>query len=259
MENSSTPRKLVPLVLRVAPGLANLLEYRRKWLRHDAVVGVSVAAVALPTAIAYAQLIGFDPVAGLYAAILPLVGLCGAWHLAPPYRKSGRCHLRHGRRNFDAADGAPTEFASVALGGAGSFHGDLLHPGRFPAAGFLWRIFSLQANSRGILTPLAIHIFLGQIGKVFGFGMESHGIFPFAPGVSSKTAADPLGNARRGRADNWSDAGGQAVAAALARALAGGGLRCGARSQHGPGWKGGRGGGRGAGGIAAAAVAGIRR
>ena len=73
MEKSSTPRKLVPLVLRVAPGLANLLEYRRKWLRHDAVVGVSVAAVALPTAIAYAQLIGFDPVAGLYAAILPLV------------------------------------------------------------------------------------------------------------------------------------------------------------------------------------------
>jgi MFS superfamily sulfate permease-like transporter len=73
MEKSSTPRKLVPLVLRVAPGLANLLGYRRKWLRHDAVAGVSVAAVALPTAIAYAQLIGFDPVVGLYAAILPLV------------------------------------------------------------------------------------------------------------------------------------------------------------------------------------------
>ena len=73
MEKYSIPSKEVPLVLRVAPGLRNLLEYRREWLPHDAVAGVSVAAVALPTAIAYAQLIGFDPVVGLYAAILPLV------------------------------------------------------------------------------------------------------------------------------------------------------------------------------------------
>jgi hypothetical protein len=53
-------------VLRVAPGLRNLLGYRREWLRHDAVAGVSVSAVALPTAIAYAELIGFEPVVGLY-------------------------------------------------------------------------------------------------------------------------------------------------------------------------------------------------
>ena len=73
MEKSSTPSKEVPFLLRVAPGLRNLLEYRREWLRHDAVAGVSVAAVALPTTLAYAQLIGFDPVVGLYAAILPLL------------------------------------------------------------------------------------------------------------------------------------------------------------------------------------------
>ena len=47
---------------RAAPGLRNLLGYRREWLQHDAVAGVSVAAVALPTAIAYAELIGFEPV-----------------------------------------------------------------------------------------------------------------------------------------------------------------------------------------------------
>ena len=75
MENSSSARKKIPSLLRVAPGLRNLLGYRREWLRHDAVAGVSVAAVALPTAIAYAELIGFEPVVGLYAAILPLLGL----------------------------------------------------------------------------------------------------------------------------------------------------------------------------------------
>ena len=47
--------------------------YQRDWLRYDLVAGVSVAAVALPTAIAYAQIIGFDPVVGLYAAIPALL------------------------------------------------------------------------------------------------------------------------------------------------------------------------------------------
>jgi MFS superfamily sulfate permease-like transporter len=58
---------------RIAPGLAMLRGYRREWLRADLGAGLSVAAVALPTAIAYAQLAGFPPVVGLYASILPLV------------------------------------------------------------------------------------------------------------------------------------------------------------------------------------------
>jgi MFS superfamily sulfate permease-like transporter len=35
--------------------------------------GISVAAVAIPVAVAYAQLAGFNPVYGLYSSILPLV------------------------------------------------------------------------------------------------------------------------------------------------------------------------------------------
>lgn len=58
---------------QIAPGLVMLAAYRREWLRADAAAGLSVAAVALPTAIAYAQLAGFPPVVGLYASILPLV------------------------------------------------------------------------------------------------------------------------------------------------------------------------------------------
>ena len=59
---------------RIAPGLMKLLSYSfAEDFRHDLLAGVSVAAVALPVAIAYAQLAGFDPVAGLYSSILPLV------------------------------------------------------------------------------------------------------------------------------------------------------------------------------------------
>jgi MFS superfamily sulfate permease-like transporter len=59
--------------MRFAPGLANLLDYQRSNLSHDLIAGLSVAAIALPVGVAYAQLAGFNPAVGLYSSILPLV------------------------------------------------------------------------------------------------------------------------------------------------------------------------------------------
>src|ERR1700752_4489127 len=53
------------------PGLALVRTYQREWFRSDLVAGLSVAAVALPIGIAYAQLAGFPPVVGIYSCILP--------------------------------------------------------------------------------------------------------------------------------------------------------------------------------------------
>src|SRR4249920_257055 len=58
---------------RVAPGLPELLTYSRADFPSDVIAGLSVAAVALPVGVAYAQLAGFRPEFGLYASILPLV------------------------------------------------------------------------------------------------------------------------------------------------------------------------------------------
>lgn len=55
------------------PGLEALQRYDRRWLSGDIIAGVSVAAVAVPIAIAYSQLAGVPPVNGLYASILPLL------------------------------------------------------------------------------------------------------------------------------------------------------------------------------------------
>src|SRR5262249_27413638 len=55
------------------PGAAALLSYRRSDLRYALGSGLSVAAVAVPISVAYSGLAGFEPVFGLYAAILPLV------------------------------------------------------------------------------------------------------------------------------------------------------------------------------------------
>src|SRR5215467_2051583 len=61
------------LLARVAPGLSRLLQYRRGDFPHDLRAGLSVAAVAVPVGVAYAQLAGFNPAVGLYSSILPLV------------------------------------------------------------------------------------------------------------------------------------------------------------------------------------------
>ena len=54
------------------PLLHTVRNYRIEWLRNDFAAGVSVAAIQIPTAIAYAQLAGFRPEVGLYASMLPL-------------------------------------------------------------------------------------------------------------------------------------------------------------------------------------------
>ena len=55
-----------------APGLAQFRGYRRSWLRGDVMAGLTVAAYLVPQGMAYATLAGLAPVAGLWAALLPL-------------------------------------------------------------------------------------------------------------------------------------------------------------------------------------------
>ncbi|PHM74168.1 SulP family inorganic anion transporter [Xenorhabdus kozodoii] len=57
---------------RWMPGLGNICHYRSEYLSHDVRAGLSVAAVALPVAIAYAELMGISAIIGLYACILPM-------------------------------------------------------------------------------------------------------------------------------------------------------------------------------------------
>jgi len=151
--------------------------YRSEWLRFDVGAGLSVAAVALPTAIAYAQLAGFPPVVGLYAAILPLVAyavfgtsrqlivnpdaaVCAmvAAIVAPLAAGNGDLYLTLAM--------ALAVFTGVACIAAGVFRLGFL-------ADFLGKPVLV-----GFLNGIAISIFLGQIGKVFGFTIESGRVIP---------------------------------------------------------------------------------
>ena len=163
---------------RFAPGLPALLRYRfAEDFPYDLLAGLSVAAVALPVGLAYAQLAGFDPVVGLYSSILPLVA----------YALFGTS--RHLVVNPDAATCAMIAAAVAPL----AAHNSELYlslsialtlvTGVICAAASFLRLGALaDFLSRpilvGYLNGIAISIFLGQVGKVLGFPIESNGIVP---------------------------------------------------------------------------------
>jgi sulfate permease, SulP family len=62
-----------PLGTRYLPLVASLRGYSRSRLRTDALAGITVAALALPASMAYADIAGLPVTAGLYSLLLPLV------------------------------------------------------------------------------------------------------------------------------------------------------------------------------------------
>src|SRR6476660_5051609 len=62
-----------PWVQRIVPVAEHVPGYRGGTLGHDALAGITVAALALPAAMAYGELAGLSPVIGLYTLLLPAV------------------------------------------------------------------------------------------------------------------------------------------------------------------------------------------
>lgn len=158
------------------PGINTIRNYRREWFGSDLVAGVSVAAVAVPIGIAYAQLAGFPAVVGIYSCILPLVA----------YALFGSS--RQLIVNPDAA--ACTMLASVVIplaAGNAERYMDLtivltMMTGVLCIAGGIAG-FGIIANflSRPILTGylngIALSIIVGQLGKLLGYQVPSGGFF----------------------------------------------------------------------------------
>jgi hypothetical protein len=73
-----------PLLERAVPVSAELRRYRPPTARRDVLAGVTVAALALPSAMAYGELAGLSPLAGLYTLLLPtLPTFCSARRSGP--------------------------------------------------------------------------------------------------------------------------------------------------------------------------------
>ena len=157
-------------------GLELFRTYRSEWFASDLVAGLSVAAVALPIGIAYAQLAGFPPVVGIYSCILPLVGyfLVGSSRQLVVNPDAAACSIV-------AATVAP-----LAVGDASRYlelsialtilTGILLIAGGLVGLGVIANFLSRPILT-GYLNGIALSIIVGQFGKLLGFSVPSGGFF----------------------------------------------------------------------------------
>ncbi len=77
----------VPVWQRLFPFLVWLPKVNRQILRADLIAGLTVALVAIPQSLAYAQLAGVPPYYGLYASFLPVI--IGALYGSSPALSTG--------------------------------------------------------------------------------------------------------------------------------------------------------------------------
>src|SRR5262245_3100529 len=171
------PRAVLERCARFAPGLATLLSYRSSDLPSDLRAGLSVAAVAIPVGVAYAELAGFAPVVGLYASILPLVA----------YALFGTS-----RQLIIGPDAATCAMVAAAVAplaaGDRELYGSLTVVLTFIAGLFCIGASFLRLGALadflskpilvGYLAGVALTIVLGQIGKITGLTIDAGGIVP---------------------------------------------------------------------------------
>ena len=160
------------------PGLAAFSNYRfGNDFSRDLFAGLSVAAVALPVSIAYAELAGLSPAVGLYASIGPLLAyaLFGTSPQLMVNPDAASCAIL-AAAVAPLAGGDPSLYLSLATA-LTLFTGVLC---------LLASAFRLGAMADflskpilvGFLNGIALSIFLGQIGKVLGFQIIASRILP---------------------------------------------------------------------------------
>lgn len=159
---------------RWLPGLANLLHYRREWFHADLQAGLSVAAIQIPIAIAYAQIVGLPPQYGLYACVLPMMvyALVGSSRQLMVGPDAATCAMIGGA------------VAPLAMGDAHRIAelsvivtvlvGVMLIAAGVARAGFIASFFS-RPILIGYLNGIGLSLLAGQLSKVVGFRIEGDG------------------------------------------------------------------------------------
>jgi len=147
--------------------LSLLIRYERAWLRGDVLAGVTVAAYLVPQVMAYAQVAGLPPIAGLWA-ILPcmiiyaVLGSSRQLSVGPESTTA----LLTASIVAPLASGDPAKYASIAAELALVF-------GIFCLIAWVLRLgFVADVLSRpvlvGYLSGVALILIVGQLGKVTG-------------------------------------------------------------------------------------------
>jgi len=158
------------------PGLHRLLTYRRDWLRGDVLAGVTVAAYLIPQCMAYGELAGVGPVAGLWA-ILPPMLIYAVLGSSP--------QLSVGPESTTAVMTAAA-IAPLLVGSSQSYStlaallallvGLVCIAGSLLRLGFLANLLS-KPILIGYMAGVALIMIGGQLGKISGMAIASNNIF----------------------------------------------------------------------------------
>ena len=164
---------------RLPPILAQLAGYRMAWLPADASAGLAVAAVGLPSAIAYPAIAGLPPETGIYASIAAAFG----YALAGPSRRlmigpdaatmsvlAGTLATVVAALPADAASDRVAAAAAIAL-----LVGGYCLAARMLGLGMLASFLS-RPILVGFFAGVSVSILIGQIGRVTGLDIEASGL-----------------------------------------------------------------------------------
>lgn len=162
---------------RLAPGLALLLGYRRTWLKGDLLAGATVAAYLVPQVMAYGEVAGLQPVAGLWAilpalALYPVFGSSRLLSVGPESTTA----LMTATVVGPLAAGAPARYAVLAATLAATV-GLLCLVARALRLGFLADLLSRPVLI-GYLTGVALIMMVDQLTKLTGVPTTGTAFFP---------------------------------------------------------------------------------
>jgi SulP family sulfate permease len=154
----------------------SLRGYRRDWLRGDVLAGLTVWAVLVPEALAYASIAGVSPVIGLYAAPAALIfyaAFGSSKHLVTGPMAATAALSAATVGTYASAGGgkflAMTSALAIVVGIAALLAGIL-------RLGFLANFIS-EPVLKGFIVGLALTIMVGQLPKIFGVPKGSGDFF----------------------------------------------------------------------------------
>ena len=154
-----------------------LLRYDPAWLPKDLAAGLSVAAIALPVGIAYADLTGVPAAIGIYAAIFPLVpyALFGSSRQLILGPDAATC-IMVAASLAPLAQGDPARYLAL-LPVLTLITGVLYVVAGLGRLGFFASFLS-QPILTGYLNGIAIVIIVGQLPKLLGYPSEADEVLP---------------------------------------------------------------------------------
>ncbi|MBX5159258.1 SulP family inorganic anion transporter [Rhizobium sp. NZLR1] len=163
------------------PMLRGLAGFNRAWLRSDIPAGLSIAAVGLPSAIAYPAIAGLPPETGIYASIVAPI----AYAIFGPSRllvvgpdAATMTVLAAAMGAIIATGPAATDTDRIAIASALALGvGVCCIAARLLRLGVLASFLS-RPILVGFFAGVSLSILVGQIGRFTGLKIESDGLIP---------------------------------------------------------------------------------